>query len=70
MKALEGRGFKSPYLRTYAVARINPVRFAKEVKITVDQLLDKMLSAAERFQVGKVSADEVKATAGYGGDEE
>ena len=27
--ALQARGFKSPYLRNYLVARINPVRFHK-----------------------------------------
>ena len=27
--ALEARGFRSPYLRNYVVARINPVRFAR-----------------------------------------
>ena len=27
VKSLEARGFKSPYLRTFVVARINPVRF-------------------------------------------
>ncbi len=29
METLEKRGFKSPYLRNYVVARINPVRFHK-----------------------------------------
>src|SRR4029077_10800889 len=30
--ALQARGFKSPYLRNYVVARINPVRFHKAQK--------------------------------------
>ena len=30
--ALQARGFKSPYLRNYVVARINPVRFHKAKK--------------------------------------
>jgi ParB family chromosome partitioning protein len=67
---LKARGIESPYLRAFVTARINPVRFAKEVTLSVEQLLDKMLAAAKRFDVGKVKADEVKATAGYGGDEE
>jgi ParB family chromosome partitioning protein len=68
--ALKARGIESPYLRAFVSARINPVRFAKEVTLSVDQLLDKMERAAQRFDIGKVRADDVKATAGYGGDEE
>src|SRR5262249_42601678 len=30
--ALQKRGFKSPYLRTYVVARLNPVRFHRAAK--------------------------------------
>ena len=30
--ALSARGFKSPYLRNYVVARINPVRFIKQAR--------------------------------------
>ena len=29
---LQERGFKSPYLKTYVVARINPVRFHRAKK--------------------------------------
>jgi ParB family chromosome partitioning protein len=29
VNGLEARGFKSPYLRNYVVARINPVRFER-----------------------------------------
>ena len=32
ISALQARGFKSPYLRSYVVARINPVRFHKMKK--------------------------------------
>ena len=32
ISALQARGFKSPYLRNYVVARINPVRFHKAKK--------------------------------------
>ena len=32
IEGLQARGFKSPYLRTYVVARINPVRFHRAKK--------------------------------------
>ena len=59
--ALQARGFKSPYLRNYVVARINPVRFHKAKKgdtrppMPVGQALVRMAAAARGFNVGSVS---------------
>jgi ParB family chromosome partitioning protein len=68
--ALKARGIESPYLRAFVTARINPVRFAKEVTLTVEQVLDKMQRAVDKFDAGKVAANDVKAAAGYAGDED
>jgi ParB family chromosome partitioning protein len=59
VKGLEARGFKSPYLRTYVVARINPVRFVKmkageAPKQPIGVVLTKMLGAAKKFELGSV----------------
>jgi ParB family chromosome partitioning protein len=57
---LEQRGFKSPYLRTYVVARINPVRFHKAKKgetgpaMPIGAALTRMAAAARTFNVGSV----------------
>jgi ParB family transcriptional regulator, chromosome partitioning protein len=59
--ALQARGFKSPYLRNYVVARINPVRFHKIKKsdtrppMPIAQALTRMAAAARAFKVGSVS---------------
>ncbi|HEX4618902.1 MAG TPA: ParB N-terminal domain-containing protein [Steroidobacteraceae bacterium] len=59
--ALQARGFKSPYLRNYVVARINPVRFHKAKKgvtappMPLAQALTRMAAAARTFNVGSVS---------------
>jgi ParB family chromosome partitioning protein len=59
--ALQARGFKSPYLRNYVVARINPVRFHKAKKgdtrapMPIAQALTRMAAAARGFNVGSVS---------------
>ena len=59
--ALQARGFKSPYLRNYVVARINPVRFHKTRKgetappMPLAQALTRMAAAARGFNVGSVS---------------
>ena len=59
--ALQAKGFKSPYLRNYVVARINPVRFHKVKKgdtsppMPIAQALTRMAAAARNFNVGSVS---------------
>ena len=58
---LQTRGFKSPYLRNYVVARINPVRFHKSKKgdtqppMPLAQALTRMAAAVKNFKVDSVS---------------
>lgn len=60
--ALTARGLKSPYLRNYVIARINPVRFHKAKKgdsgpaMPIAQALVRMAAAAKRFDTTKVSS--------------
>jgi ParB family chromosome partitioning protein len=57
---LQKRGFKSPYLRTYMVARINPVRFHRAKRgdatppMTLPAALTRMLASAKKFDVQSV----------------
>ena len=57
---LRERGFKSPYLRTYVVARINPVRFHRAKKgddkpaMATGAALTRMATSAKKFDVGSV----------------
>ncbi len=59
--ALTARGFKSPYLRNYVVARINPVRFIKQARgeskpaMPIGQALTRMTAAAKGFKIDSVS---------------
>jgi ParB family chromosome partitioning protein len=59
--ALQKRGMTSPYLRTYVVARINPVRFHRAKKgdtkpaMPIAQALTRMAAAARSFDIEKVS---------------
>src|SRR6202789_4141837 len=63
--ALQTRGFKSPYLRNYVVARINPVRFHKVKKgdtkavMPVAQALTRMAAAAKKFNLESVSGSDL-----------
>jgi ParB family chromosome partitioning protein len=65
IEALAKRGFKSPYLRNYVVARINPVRFHKAKKgersppLPLREALTRMAAAARAFNLGSVSGSEL-----------
>lgn len=74
--ALQARGFKSPYLRSYVVARINPVRFHKvkkgdtEPPMPLAHALTRMAAAAKNFKVESVSsADLAWVAVGAGASE-
>jgi ParB family transcriptional regulator, chromosome partitioning protein len=66
---LEERGFRSPYLRTYVVARCNPVRFHKLKKgetkppMPVNEALTRMLGAAKKFDVAAVRQQDLALVA-------
>lgn len=64
VKGLKERGFDSPYLRAFVVARINPLRFKRGAKAEFDETIDRMTAAASRFDVGKVKADQVARASG------
>ena len=62
---LQARGFKSPYLRNYIVARINPLRFIQVKKDAVAPpmplaaALTRMAAAARKFDLGSVRPADV-----------
>ena len=64
VQGLKDRGFESPYLRAFVVARINPIRFKRGATAEFDETIDKMLAAARRFDVARVKADQVARAAG------
>ena len=67
--ALKARGFESPYLRAFVVARINPIRFKRGAKVEFDETIDKMLASARRFDPGRIRQEQV-ARAGGAPDEQ
>jgi ParB family chromosome partitioning protein len=64
--ALKQRGFASPYLKAFVVARINPLRFRRGAKpafggavMSVDAALDAMASGIARFEPEKVKVGDL-----------
>jgi len=64
IRGLKDRGFDSPYLRAFVVARINPLRFKRGAVADFDETIDRMITSARRFDAGKVKADQVARAAG------
>jgi len=61
---LKERGFESPYLRAFVVARINPLRFHKGEPPSFDATLEKMIGSARKFKPESVKAEQVARAAG------
>lgn len=67
--ALQARGFRSPYLRTFVVARINPVRFHRAKKgdttppMPLPAALTRVATAAKKFDVNAVKFSDLALVA-------
>jgi ParB family chromosome partitioning protein len=64
VRGLKERGFESPYLRAFVVARINPLRFRRGATAEFDETIDRMITAARRFDPARVKADQVARASG------
>lgn len=69
MARLKARGLMSPYLRTFVVARINPLRWIKGDPPSLEDVLTTMRDRAARFNTEKIKQEDL-ATAGGVPDEE
>ncbi len=73
IEALKKRGFSSPYLRNYVVARINPVRFHRAKKgdtappMPLNAALTRMAAAAKNFNLDSVKQSEIALVAAMSG---
>ena len=64
VERLKARGFRSPYLRPFVVARINPLRFIKGALPQADDLLVTMTKRARGMDVGRIKQEDVARTGG------
>jgi ParB family chromosome partitioning protein len=70
VEKLKKRGFTSPYLRPFVVARINPIRFSTSTEFDFDEVLGKMQKNAVKFNVDKIRQEDVVRAGGGPVDEE
>jgi ParB family transcriptional regulator, chromosome partitioning protein len=61
---LKEKGFDSPYLRAYVVARVNPLRFVKGEPPSFDELFAQMTRRAAGLDPGKVRSEDLARSGG------
>lgn len=64
MKALAEKGFQSPYLRPFVVARVNPLRFHKGEPPGFDATLEKMIGSAKKFKADSIKPEQIARAGG------
>ncbi len=66
VEALKAKGMTSPYLRSFVVARINPIRFRpKDAEpLSFDETIERMTRAAAKFNPDKVSLADLARSGG------
>jgi ParB family chromosome partitioning protein len=66
VEALKASGLTSPYLKSFVVARINPIRFRPKdaVPLSFDEALDCMTKAAEKFNPDKIKDSDLASSGG------
>jgi ParB family chromosome partitioning protein len=69
VKRLKERGLVSPYLRSFVVARINPLRWIKGELPELEEVLKTMRERAARFNTEKIKPQDLAGAAGPPDDE-
>ena len=61
---LKTRGLTSPYLRSFVVARVNPIRFSTSTEFDFDDVLDRMRRSAAKFKIDRVRQEDIVRAGG------
>ncbi len=66
VEALKTKGLTSPYLKSFLVARVNPIRFRPKdaPALSFDDALDRMTQAAQKFNPDKIKMDDLAKSGG------
>ena len=70
VEKLKAKGLTSPYLKPFVVARVNYTRFSKASSFDFDETLDKIIASAQKFNVDRVSQQDVAKAGGGAPPEE
>jgi ParB family chromosome partitioning protein len=61
---LKEKGFDSPYLKNFVVARVNPLRFMKGGAPPFDELFEQMTKRARGMDPGRIKSEDVARSGG------
>jgi ParB family chromosome partitioning protein len=66
VEALKAKGLTSPYLKSFVVARINPLRFRPKdaAPLSFNEVLERMTKAAEKMNVEKIKVEDLARSGG------
>lgn len=66
VEALKAKGLTSPYLRSFVVARINPLRFRPKeaAPLGFEETMDRMTKAAAKFNPEKIKMEDLARSGG------
>jgi ParB family chromosome partitioning protein len=66
VEGLKAKGLTSPYLKSFVVARVNPLRFRhKDAPVlSFDDALERMMQAASKFNPDKIKIDDLAKSGG------
>jgi ParB family chromosome partitioning protein len=66
VEALKAKGLTSPYLKSFVVARINPIRFRPKdaAPLGFDEVMDRMTKAVEKMNVEKIKVEDLAKSGG------
>ena len=72
VEALKAKGLTSPYLKSFVVARVNPIRFRPKdaPALSFDDALERMMQAAQKFSTDKIKMDDLAKSGGIADDSE
>jgi len=68
VKKLKDKGFVSPYLRAFVVARINPLRWIQGDPPPLEEILQTMTGRAAKFNTEKIKQEDLASTGGAADD--
>jgi ParB family transcriptional regulator, chromosome partitioning protein len=66
VEALKAKGLTSPYLKSFVVARVNPVRFRPKdaAPLSFDEAFDRMATATAKFNPEKIKMEDLARSGG------
>lgn len=72
VEALKAKGLTSPYLKSFVVSRVNPLRFRPKdaLPLSFTDALDRMAQAAQKFNPDKIKLDDLAKSGGVSDEAE